>query len=205
MLKNVIKHFAVGCSFCLLSSFVTQAAQANFSIDSQRFASMAVSSNACVQNQNQSNLCLFPSPTPTATPTPTPSPTAVPIKRTTGPKPPSLNPDVIFSMINQHRSEIGLPAYIKDDRLCSIATSRGPELNNEIFGGGTIHGGFYARNIPFWITENEVSQPTEQSAFDWWMHSAIHRKAIESPSFTYSCGDCWGNSCVELFTSWQPK
>src|SRR5687768_3455778 len=30
----------------------------------------------------------------------------------------SLNPDILFDMINTRRAEIGLPAYQKDDRLC---------------------------------------------------------------------------------------
>lgn len=143
-------------------------------------------------------------------PTPTPPPTVVKqqvlaakTSQSTD-KPPSLNTDVIFNMINNYRASVGLPAFQKEDRLCELARERGPELYNEIFGTGTIHGGFYARNIPFWITENMKYGGSEQSVFDWWMGSTIHRKAIDS-NFLYSCGECYGNSCVQLFTSYVPK
>lgn len=120
-------------------------------------------------------------------------------------KPASLNSDVIFDMINAHRASIGLPAYQKDERICQVARERGPELYNEIFVTGNIHGGFYARNLPYWATENMIHQPSEQAAFNWWMSSGLHRRAIESSTYTHSCGECWGNSCAQIFTAFQPK
>lgn len=152
-----------------------------------------------------------PTPSPTFTPTPThiPSPTPISTEATSEAvvsldKPASLNSESIFEMINSHRASIDLPPFQKDERLCALAQERGPELYDEIFVTRNIHGGFYERNLPYWITENMKHGDSESTVFNWWMSSSIHRKAIEG-SFTYSCGECYGNSCVQLFTSYQPK
>lgn len=119
-------------------------------------------------------------------------------------KPPSLNSDLIFEMINNHRVRLGLQPFEKEERLCALARERGPELYDEIFVTGNIHGGFNERNLPWWITENMKYGASEEAVFNWWLGSSIHRKAIEG-DFVYSCGECYGNSCAQLFTSYTPK
>ncbi len=119
-------------------------------------------------------------------------------------KPPSLDSEKLFVMINDHRAKLGLPAFEKDEKLCQLARERGPELYDEIFKYGNIHGGLYGRNLPYWVTENMKYGPSEEEAFNWWLNSPIHRKAIESKA-KYSCGECYGNSCAQLFTSYVPK
>lgn len=116
----------------------------------------------------------------------------------------SLSPDVLFDMINARRSEIGLPAYQKDDRVCQLAQERGPELAGEM-SSGNLHAGFYGRNWPYWGSENMISLGSEQAAFNWWMNSALHRRAIENPNYTHSCGVCYGRNCAQIFTAFQPK
>ena len=146
-------------------------------------------------------------PTPTFTPIPTQTPATVQSTETTAEqtdKPASLNADLIFEMINNHRAALNLPPFQKDDQLCALAKERGPELYDEIFVTHNIHGGFYSRNLPYWITENMKYGDSEENVFNWWLSSSIHRKAIEG-NFTYSCGECYGNSCAQLFTSYQPK
>jgi uncharacterized protein YkwD len=129
-------------------------------------------------------------------------------KQTARPIPPqsltSLNPDIIFTLINGHRASIGKAPFQKDDRICAIAQSRAPELYNEIFVTHTMHQGFYARNLPFWATENMAHYKDETTIVAWWLNSPIHRRAIEG-DYTYSCGACAGNSCNQIFTSFQPK
>jgi|GEM_PF-4045529 len=117
---------------------------------------------------------------------------------------PSLDADRIFTMINNYRADLGLSPYVKEEKLCSLARERGPELYDEIFVNGNIHGGLYDRDLPWWITENMKYGGSEESVFHWWLSSPIHRKAIEG-DFTLSCGECFGNSCVQLFTSYTPK
>jgi len=118
-------------------------------------------------------------------------------------KPPSHNPDLLMQMINDHRKNMGLPEFQKEDRLCALAKERGPELPGEA-ASGAIHAGFNARNLPYWITENMKYGGSEQDMFNWWLNSAIHRRAIEGDS-QYSCGECYGDACIQLFTSYVAK
>ena len=115
----------------------------------------------------------------------------------------SLNPDVLFNIINNYRASIGLPSFQKDQAICDIARQRGPALDHEVE-TGTVHAGFYALNLPYWATENVKYGGNEQEMFNWWMNSYIHRKAIEG-DFTYSCGECYGKSCNQIFTNYQAK
>lgn len=115
-----------------------------------------------------------------------------------------LNADVLFNMVNDYRSSIGLAPFQKDARICDVAASRGPELDNEIYVTHTMHAGFYARNLPYWATENMISMQTEQQALDWWLHSPIHRAAIEG-DYKYACTGCYGKSCDMIFTNFTPK
>lgn len=158
-------------------------------------------------NNLYSKLLVTATPIPTKTPTPTPSPeSGVQLKTTQpqGEKPSSLNPDILFVMINNHRQSIGKPPFEKDGQLCSLAVSRGPELYDEIFKNHNVHAGLNNRNLPYWITENMAHYDTEEKVFSWWMNSGLHRRAIEG-DFKYSCGECYGNSCAQLFTSYTPK
>lgn len=155
-----------------------------------------------------SRLLTTATPIPTSTPTPSPSPTPFQTiaenNQNNTSKPQSLNPEILFALINSHRASIGKPSFEKDDKLCSLAVSRGPELYDEIFVNYNVHAGLNSRNIPFWITENMAHYETEEQVFNWWMGSSLHRSAIEG-DFKYSCGECYGNSCAQLFTNWTPK
>ncbi len=146
-------------------------------------------------------------PTPTATPKPTVTPTparAPHVASVTSVAPAgSLNADLLFDMSNAHRAGLGLPAFIKDERLCELARSRAPEIHAEVY-GGYMHQGLTDRNISFWITENIVTMATEAQAFDWWSHHGIHKAALESGN-THSCVACHGIACAQEFTSWTPK
>lgn len=154
----------------------------------------------------------WPTTTPTkpAEPsaTPTPTRTLLPISLTsTTPAPPpahSLNSDTILSLINAHRATKSLPPFQKEEKLCALAQSRGPELYNEIFVTKNVHAGFYSRKLPYWITENMAHYGSEEIIVKWWLGSGIHRRAIEG-NYTYSCGACYGNSCAQMFTSYTPK
>jgi uncharacterized protein YkwD len=142
-----------------------------------------------------------PSPSPQVPVSPLPNPSASPIvAQTAG----SLNSELIFQMINNHRASIGKPAFEKDERLCKIAQERVPQLQNEIFGSGMMHAGLKAMNLPFWNTENIAGYQTEKQTVDWWLSDYIHRVAIES-DHKYSCGACLGNTCAQEFSSFVPK
>lgn len=113
--------------------------------------------------------------------------------------------EAMFDRINEHRANIGLNAYQKHPEVCKIAKERIPEIHNEIFGPNYIHQGMDERNIDYWITENAVGMGSLEANFNWWMNSSIHKQAIESEQHIYSCGECLNGSCIQLFTSFQPK
>lgn len=115
-----------------------------------------------------------------------------------------LNADVLFNLVNATRVNYGLAPFQKDERICNVAVSRGPELDNEIWVTHTMHAGFYARNLPYWSTENVISMRTEQEALDWWMHSSVHRAALLG-NWKYACIGCSGKSCSMIFTNFDPK
>jgi hypothetical protein len=114
-----------------------------------------------------------------------------------------LSSDILFTLINNHRATLKLSAFIQEEKLCLLASERAPEIYNEIY-KGRMHSGLYNRNLPYWITENIINHTTEQSAFQWWMNSRVHRNSIEG-NYIYSCGACSGKSCVQLFTNYTPK
>ena len=116
----------------------------------------------------------------------------------------SLSADVLFNMINEHRAQINLPAYQKEDQVCSIATGRREEIVEEIFVTGQLHAGFWADNHPFFATENMIWQHSEVEAMNWWLNSPIHRAAIEG-DYLYACGTCNGEVCNMVFSSLTPK
>lgn len=115
----------------------------------------------------------------------------------------SLDAEILFSLVNQTRAASGLPAFQKHPDVCSVAYSRAPELDNEIYGNSYMHAGFQARNLPFRATENMISQQTEQEALNWWMNSPIHRSAIMGGT-TYACTACQGKSCAMIFSNLEP-
>lgn len=138
------------------------------------------------------------SPTSTITTTPTPKP-AQALNLSNG----GLSADRLFDMSNAYRADKGLPAFQKDERICSLALARAPEIGAEI-AEGHMHSGKNSHNFPYWFTENIISMRTEQEAFNWWINDEIHRVQIEAAN-THSCVACAGNACTQEFTSFQTR
>lgn len=116
----------------------------------------------------------------------------------------TLDAEILFSMVNQVRTESGFPAFEKHPDVCSVAASRGPELDNEIYGTSSMHAGFRAKQLPYWATENMISQQTESAALQWWLNSPVHRSAIMG-DYRYACTVCQGRSCAMIFSNLSPK
>jgi uncharacterized protein YkwD len=125
-------------------------------------------------------------------------------KKRLQPKPKSQSAEYLFKLVNDYRKSIGLDVLQKDDRLCTIAKTRGPELYDEIFVNHNMHAGFYAWTLPYYATENIVHTRSEDESFNWWLNSPIHRKAIQG-GYTHSCVECWGDSCTQIFSSFVAK
>jgi len=146
--------------------------------------------------QLPSKQTILPSPPQTTTPTLTTLNSSPNISS-------GLNADTLFSMVNSYRESRGLPDFQKDDKTCSLAASRAPEIGSEVT-SGNMHSGLKSRNLNYWNSENIISMRNETEAFNWWVNDQIHKDAIESNN-KYSCIACSENSCAEEFTNYQPK
>lgn len=116
----------------------------------------------------------------------------------------TLSAEVLFSLVNNHRSSISLPPFVQEAQICAVAYSRREEIAQEIYLGLPMHAGFYAKNLPYWATENMIYMRTEVEALNWWLNSPIHRSAIEG-NYKYACGVCNGEVCNMVFTNYDPK
>lgn len=110
----------------------------------------------------------------------------------------------LFVLINEYRTQNNLSSFQEDERICSVAAERAPELYNEILGDSWMHKGFYDRNLPYWATENIIYEFSEEKALNWWKNSSIHNKALLG-DYQYSCVRCQGNTCSQIFTNFQEK
>lgn len=134
-----------------------------------------------------------------------PSVAVSPVPSETTPKTASgLDAEVVFVMVNAHRAQLGLPPFQKSDDLAQIAQSRTPELQGEMYGGSGLHAGFRRKNLPYFATENIISQNTETDAINWWLNSSIHRRALEG-NYEYASVACEGKNCAMIFSSFTPK
>lgn len=116
----------------------------------------------------------------------------------------TLSAEVLFSMVNAHRTSIALPVFEKEAQVCSVAEARRDGIAQEIYQGLPMHSGFWAMNLPYWATENMIYMKTETEALNWWLNSPIHRSAIEG-NYKYACGVCNGQVCNLVFTNYDPK
>ncbi|HET9946747.1 MAG TPA: CAP domain-containing protein [Patescibacteria group bacterium] len=116
----------------------------------------------------------------------------------------TLNADVLFSLVNEYRQQVGLAPFQKNDQLCTLATNRAPEAQNEIYVTGNLHKGMYERSLPYWNTENIIAINSETAALNWWLSDAIHKAAVLG-NYQYSCTACQGNTCVEEFSNFEKK
>lgn len=148
----------------------------------------------------QSDIVITPRPEPVNLPTSIPTPVTV-VPSTNGSV---LNGEVLFSMVNNYRVSLGLTPFEKNDQICAVASSRAPEVDSEIWVTHTMHAGFYARNLPFWATENLISMQNEQAALNWWINSPVHHAALVG-NYKYACTACSGKSCSMVFSNLEPK
>lgn len=116
----------------------------------------------------------------------------------------SLSADILFNLVNAHRGSLNMPPFEHEAQICAVAEQRRYELPNEINTGIPMHAGFYAKNLPYFATENMIYMRTEQEALNWWLNSPVHRSAVEG-NYKYACGVCNGQVCNMVFTSYEPK
>lgn len=148
---------------------------------------------------------ITPTITPESAPTTIPTPIDDSSLPTVTPEPTgTLSASVLFELVNNYRKQINLAPLQQDERVCSVAASRMNEMPQEIRGVHALHQGFYAKNLPYWATENMIYQHTEEAALRWWLNSPVHRSAIQG-DYKYACGVCNGEVCDMIFTNYQEK
>lgn len=108
--------------------------------------------------------------------------------------------EALFNMINDFRASNGLPKFEKSARLCEIARVRAPEIAGEV-ATGSIHSGFTARGYGYpTAVENAAGYGNIQANFNWWLNSGLHRASILGEGLKYSCCECSGGNCVQIFS-----
>lgn len=115
-----------------------------------------------------------------------------------------LDPHKVFMLVNNHRIANNLPAFQEDEKLCTLARAREPDLYDEIFVNGNIHGGLMDMDLPYRVVENMKYGHTEEEVFNWWLSSPLHRKSIEG-DYNHSCVTCSGKICIQLFSNFIPR
>jgi uncharacterized protein YkwD len=141
--------------------------------------------------------------TPTATITlPSVTPTVQPVVTPAVTADHPLDPEKLFSMINQKRTEAGLPALVKDSAVCAVSAARAPELESDV-ASGNMHHGFMIRHPQYQSTENMIYMRNEEEAVNWWLNSPVHRAAIYG-NYKQSCIVCVNNTCSQIFANINP-
>lgn len=166
---------------------------------------LSLGQNSCNEPQQKPSLFITSQLIPTKTPKPTikPSKTSfVPGYIVTSTA--TLSAQNLFELVNKYREKISLTPFEKDSKVCSVAESRKDEMQQEIFITHALHQGFYAKNLPYFATENLIYQHTEEAALTWWLNSPIHRSAIQG-NYKYACGVCNGEVCDMIFTNYEKK
>lgn len=144
-----------------------------------------------------------PKKMPQAPPLPTPKPVQVFQYIASVANDAFVDADKIQNLLNEYRTNIGLPTFLEDGNVCSLAKIRSTELAGEL-AAGILHSGLYNRNLPYWIWENAKVGSDEQGTVSWWLNSPIHKSSIVG-NYKYSCGACTGSYCSQLFTNYEPK
>jgi uncharacterized protein YkwD len=125
----------------------------------------------------------------------------------------------LLGLINQERAAQGLSAYAAQGQLQTAARLHSTDMAcNGFFShtgsdGSSVGIRVNAQGYSWsWIGENIFAgtSATPQSAFDWWMNSALHRANLLSPNYTeiglgyiYVTGSPYGGYFTAVFA--QPS
>lgn len=117
--------------------------------------------------------------TPTLTSIPTPTPY-------------SFSQDRLFDLVQSWRKEQGLTEYVKDERLCKIATDRSDDkFSHDLFA-------IQFETYPYQISENLAlyKGSSEQQVLSAWLNSKLHHTILKIP-YKASCIIC-KDQCVQI-------
>jgi uncharacterized protein YkwD len=100
---------------------------------------------------------------------------------------PHLNPDKLFTRINEYRANHGLNKLAWDTSLCSFAGTRLMQIHSDF-----SHNGFYpiakSQYSSIWTGENlSKGYPNDDMTYNGWIHSPEHLENIVNPVFKRTC------------------
>lgn len=210
--SSKIAGFIVTCALStVLFTGTGYAQQLNIEVEAVTNPWIANNAVYCTGSNDSCNPKQFykrPVITPTATPQPIKKSTTQASSQQSIPESEDykkeLDSTILFSLVNEYRTQNSLPPFKEDERICSIAQNRTPQLYNEILGDSWMHKGFFELNLTYWATENIIYEFSEQKAINWWKNSPVHNRALLG-SYEYSCVRCQGNTCAQIFTNFQEK
>ena len=103
----------------------------------------------------------------------------------------------ILELVNQERTRIGVAPLVMDERLNASAQEKADDMMNRNYRDHVSPEGIHGYELVFkhtggecrhagenlaWRTDNTVG--TTRDAFNWWMSSEPHRKAIQDSKYT---------------------
>lgn len=103
----------------------------------------------------------------------------------------------MLELVNQERAKVGVAPLKLDERLNASAQEKADDMISRNYRDHVSPEGIHGYELVFkhanseckhagenlaWRTDNTIG--TTQEAFDWWMNSKPHRKAIQDPKYT---------------------
>ncbi len=111
----------------------------------------------------------------------------------------NINQEILWSLVQNWRIENNLQPYTKNQTLCTIASTRLNEVQNN-----WSHNKFldrFAYKYPSLIGENLAKDWTDEiTTFNSWINSPAHLKNLKD-SFIYSCLETKDSFAVQIFSS----
>jgi len=119
--------------------------------------------------------------------------------------------EMLWTHIQNYKSESGSQPYIQDQNLCKFADIRLPQLHKEFshrpFDNGMSDQIFAATKFNK-SGENLVTfgfyntDPIEKNQLNEWLRSPKHKENLDDPMFTHSCLRCDQSYCVQIFAGY---
>ena len=103
----------------------------------------------------------------------------------------------MLELVNQERAKVGVAPLKLDERLNASAQEKADDMISRNYRDHVSPEGIHGYELVFkhasgecrhagenlaWRTNNTVG--TTRDAFNWWMNSELHRKAIQNPKYT---------------------
>ena len=119
------------------------------------------------------------------------------------PSPVHISAEKLMSVVNDWRYTQGFQPYTKSELLCSFASKRLPEIEDN-FSHDEYFQHVYTDLPPKTYSAENLARgySDEQEALNAWVNSPEHRKNLDA-NYRYSCIKCANNYCVQIFANYE--